>query len=84
MHNKEWKKVQEHVGTRSSTQARSHAQKFFVKLNKKSIELERFRQGLDLANIKQSLVLMNISDSEDENDGEYVPSVEARRAIRKA
>ena len=30
----EWKKVQEYVGTRTSTQARSHAQKFFYKLDK--------------------------------------------------
>lgn len=30
----EWKAVQKHVGTRSSTQARSHAQKFFVKMKK--------------------------------------------------
>lgn len=28
----EWKMVQKHVGSRSSTQARSHAQKFFVKM----------------------------------------------------
>jgi len=33
---KEWKRVQQHVCTRSSTQARSHAQKFFVKLERKS------------------------------------------------
>ena len=31
---KEWQKVQQHVSTRTSTQARSHAQKFFVKLDK--------------------------------------------------
>mmetsp|Transcript_26242 Transcript_26242/g.26149 ORF Transcript_26242/g.26149 Transcript_26242/m.26149 type:complete len:258 (-) Transcript_26242:1028-1801(-) len=31
---KEWQKVQQHVHTRTSTQARSHAQKFFVKLDK--------------------------------------------------
>jgi SHAQKYF class myb-like DNA-binding protein len=31
----EWKKVQEYIGTRSSTQARSHAQKFFIRLRKK-------------------------------------------------
>jgi len=30
----EWKKVQNLIGTRSSTQARSHAQKFFLKLKK--------------------------------------------------
>jgi SHAQKYF class myb-like DNA-binding protein len=33
----EWKKVQKHVGSRSSTQARSHAQKFFVKMKKANI-----------------------------------------------
>ena len=27
-----WKEVQRHIGTRSSSQARSHAQKFFIKL----------------------------------------------------
>jgi SHAQKYF class myb-like DNA-binding protein len=32
---KEWKKVQEHVMSRTSTQARSHAQKFFNKLEKR-------------------------------------------------
>ena len=30
----DWKQVQKHVKTRSSTQARSHAQKFFVKIKK--------------------------------------------------
>jgi len=31
---KDWKKIQNYVGTRSSTQARSHAQKYFTKLKK--------------------------------------------------
>jgi hypothetical protein len=30
----EWKKVQKYISTRSSTQARSHAQKFFLRLKK--------------------------------------------------
>jgi SHAQKYF class myb-like DNA-binding protein len=42
----EWKSVQKHVGTRSSTQARSHAQKFFVKIGKTQIE----NLSLDFAN----------------------------------
>lgn len=33
----EWKEVQKHVGTRSSTQARSHAQKFFIKIKKANL-----------------------------------------------
>ena len=31
---KDWKKVQQYVATRSSSQVRSHAQKFFKKLQK--------------------------------------------------
>jgi len=34
----DWKNVQRYVGSRSSTQARSHAQKFFVKIGKTKIE----------------------------------------------
>lgn len=35
---RDWKKVQAHVGTRTTTQARSHAQKFFAKLEKTGID----------------------------------------------
>lgn len=31
---KNWKKVEEHIGTRSGAQIRSHAQKFFIRLTK--------------------------------------------------
>ncbi len=34
LYGKDWKKVQMHVGTRTTTQARSHAQKYFAKLEK--------------------------------------------------
>lgn len=36
MYGKNWKKVVECVGTRSSNQIRSHAQKYFAKLEKKN------------------------------------------------
>lgn len=38
LYGNEWKRVQQHIKTRSSTQARSHAQKFFIKLRKKFLE----------------------------------------------
>jgi len=34
LHGKNWKKVEEYIGTRSGPQVRSHAQKFFLKLEK--------------------------------------------------
>jgi len=38
LYNNNWRKVQQHIKTRSSTQARSHAQKFFISLKKKIFE----------------------------------------------
>jgi SHAQKYF class myb-like DNA-binding protein len=35
LYGNEWRRVQEYIGTRSSTQARSHAQKFFIRLKKR-------------------------------------------------
>jgi hypothetical protein len=35
LYGNDWKKVQRHIGTRSPTQARSHAQKFFIRIKKK-------------------------------------------------
>lgn len=40
LYGKDWSKVQQHVGTRSSTQARSHAQKFFQRIQKQSLGQE--------------------------------------------
>lgn len=39
---KNWKMVEEHVATRTSTQARSHAQKFFANIGKNNLEMEEF------------------------------------------
>lgn len=40
LYGKNWKKVQNHVGTRSTTQIRSHAQKYFAKLSKDVINID--------------------------------------------
>ena len=65
-HGKEWKYVQKHVATRSSTQARSHAQKFFSKLDKKGLTLDQFLDQIDLDNLRS--MIENDSDYGDEDD----------------
>lgn len=67
LYGKEWKKVQQHVGSRSSTQARSHAQKFFVKLEKKGLTMEQFLEQIDMNNLKQSMMDAD-SDYGDESE----------------
>jgi len=48
MFGKSWKKVEEHVGTRSGAQIRSHAQKFFNRLEKE------YKTKLDTTNLQAS------------------------------
>lgn len=57
--------MQLHVGTRTSTQARSHAQKFFVKIEKKNLNLEEFLRDLDIDNLEKDMLF---SDLEDEDE----------------
>ena len=54
------------MGTRSSTQARSHAQKFFVKLEKKNQTMDSFLECIDMDNLKS--MIDNDSDYDDEVD----------------
>lgn len=43
---KNWKKVEEHVASRTSTQARSHAQKFFANILKRNTTMEQFLDNM--------------------------------------
>ena len=80
---KEWKRVQQHVGTRSSTQARSHAQKFFVKLEKKQKTLEEFLAALDMDNLMKSM-MENDSDYGEEYDEEQEPVSAVSKNLQKS
>jgi len=70
MFGKEWQKVQQHVYTRTSTQARSHAQKFFVKLEKKELTLEEFLNKLDIEQLKVDLNIGVEGDSTDYDESQ--------------
>ena len=48
MYGKNWKLVEDHVGSRTSTQARSHAQKFFSNIDKQKMSMEEFLQRLTM------------------------------------
>ena len=55
---KNWKDVQKYIGSRSSAQARSHAQKFFLKL--KTIKNPKFDFDFSSDNIKSLLDIIEI------------------------
>lgn len=57
-----------HVQTRTSTQARSHAQKFFVKIEKKNLTLEDYLNGLDFSNLDADILFSDLED-EDNSGG---------------
>ena len=60
----DWKKVQRHVATRTSTQARSHAQKFLMKL-KRSEKIRNKKINLNLSWAKSiSLIKSEFTTSE--------------------
>lgn len=52
------------MGTRTSTQARSHAQKFFVKIEKKNKSLDDFLKDLDLQNLDKDMMFSDLDDDD--------------------
>lgn len=40
LYKKDWRMIEEHIGTRTCSQIRSHAQKFFLRLQKQQLEMK--------------------------------------------
>ena len=40
MYDKDWRRIEKHIGTRTCSQIRSHAQKFFLRLGKQISDVE--------------------------------------------
>ncbi len=52
---KDWKKIENHVITRSGAQIRSHAQKYFIKIGKESNEQENTHEEVESSNLEPAL-----------------------------
>jgi len=78
----DWKQVQKYVKTRSSTQARSHAQKFFIKL-KKAKNLD-FNLDLSNSSIKNFHdIIQNVPNNKYNNIINVLNNVAFERGIGK-
>lgn len=78
IYGKEWRKVQQLVGSRTSTQARSHAQKFFVKLERKNLTLDEFLSNLDVEHLEKSYKEKNHAHNSSSQGGAQSASMPQR------
>lgn len=60
LHGNDWSKVEEHIGTRNSIQARSHAQKFFEKMKQANL-IDNLDLNLDKIDKKTGIKLLQLS-----------------------
>lgn len=84
IYGKDWKKVEYHIGTRSGAQIRSHAQKFFLNIEKtKKMTIDQYidhikKDGTFVTptRMNETATIENISN----RNGEDGPTVDARSA----
>lgn len=57
LHGKNWKRIEDYVQTRTSTQARSHAQKFFGNILKSTQSMEEFLDNVSQESLNQLKVM---------------------------
>ena len=73
-HGNDWKLVQKHIGSRSSAQARSHAQKFFLKLKRSNVlEMHFDFEKNSIKSLKDLITKMN--------KDEYLKAVKAIKSL---
>jgi SHAQKYF class myb-like DNA-binding protein len=57
IHGKNWKKIEDYVKTRTSTQARSHAQKFFGNILKSDMVMDNFIEKISVDALNQLKII---------------------------
>ena len=71
----DWKKVEKHIGTRNSSQARSHAQKFFIKL-KEEQKQSKISKEIDFSNSTVQSFFEKLQNMEQEKRENIIKELE--------
>ena len=70
---KKWATIQKSVGTRSCSQVRSHAQKFFLRLKRLNTDKYSFNfQNNNIKSLSDVINIISINNKTDKNNKEYI------------